>query len=66
MSIAASRLGYHQASDREIYLLNIDALGTLYQLPVLRGRHFTCFCALDARGLSAQNRWGISVRVSSA
>jgi hypothetical protein len=51
--IAPRCLGHHSASNREVYLLTLDDLDAPFTLPDIQGRHFTCFCALNAEGLPA-------------
>ncbi len=54
MKMVAPRfLGHHSASNREVYLLILDDLGTSFTLPDIQGHQFTCFCALNAEGLPA-------------
>jgi hypothetical protein len=42
-------LGYHSASKRKVLLLALDEPDTLFTLPTIKGRHFVCFCAMDAK-----------------
>lgn len=46
-------LGHHSASNRDVYLLTLNDLDTPFALPDIQGHQFTCFCALNAEGLPA-------------
>jgi hypothetical protein len=47
-------LGYHVATEREVFMLTLDSLDTPYAMrPSIEGRQFTCFCAMDARDVPA-------------
>jgi hypothetical protein len=53
--VAPRSLGHHPASRREVLLLNLDELSTPYTLPTIKGRHFVCFCAMDAGPIRADD-----------
>jgi hypothetical protein len=52
MMVNACPLGHHAESERDVFLLALDSTRTPYAAPGVVGRQFTCFCAMDARGLS--------------
>jgi hypothetical protein len=49
----ARSLGFDDATKRAIFLLTLDSLNGLWVRPNSDGRHFVCFCAMDARAMSA-------------
>ena len=44
-------LGRHNASGRDVYLLTLNSLNTLFFLPTSEVAHFACLCALNAKSL---------------
>jgi hypothetical protein len=51
--LSPSPIGYHAASERQVFLLTLDSLHAPWSMPIAEGRHFTCFCAMDARNVTA-------------
>jgi hypothetical protein len=46
------RLGYDATTERQIWLLRLDALQPTFTWDELSGRRFACLCALDASSIS--------------
>jgi hypothetical protein len=53
ITVVPRYLGYHRDSERDVFLLTLEELDEPYALPGVEGRHFICFCAMDATGLRA-------------
>ena len=41
-------LGCHADTNRNVFLLSFDSLSPVPAIPKFGGKHFTCFCAMDA------------------
>jgi hypothetical protein len=49
----ARSLGFYHATNRAIFVLTFDSLNAAYVSPNSDGQRFVCFCAMDARAMSA-------------
>ena len=58
-------VGYDAASERQVFLLKLDSLQTPWTMPIVEGRHFTCFCAMDARNVTAEELGEFCARLIS-
>jgi hypothetical protein len=58
--MTARRLGYHELSNRDVFLMDIDSLVRPLPGLTLPSRYFSCLCVMDARSVSVDDVWDFS------